>query len=51
MEGTPKIEATGKSYLRFDRHKREHREKKQRKQASTMFKNVLDGMMGVDLRA
>jgi hypothetical protein len=50
MEGTPKIAATGKSYLIFDRHKREHREKKQRKQAGVMFKNVLDGVMGVDLR-
>jgi len=49
MEGTPKITATGKSYLRFDRHKREHREKKQRKQAGAAFKNVLDGAMGVDV--
>jgi len=49
MESTLKIAATGKSYLRFDRHKREHREKKQRKQAGAAFKNVLDGMMGVDL--
>lgn len=41
---------TGQSYKRFDRHKREHRQKKQRQRGGKEFRNVLDGVMGVDLR-
>jgi hypothetical protein len=51
MGNVSPITNTGKSYLRFDRHKREHREKKQRKQAGVAFKNVLYGTMKVDLNA
>lgn len=43
------ITNTGKSYLRFGRHKREHKQKKQRRKGEE-FRNILDGAMGVDLR-
>lgn len=50
METVSPITNTGKSYLRFDRHKHEHKQKKQRRNGNE-FKNILDGAMGVDLRA
>ena len=48
MTGTPKIQSTGRSYLRFDRRKQEHSRKK-RDRNGREFKNILDGIMGVNL--
>jgi hypothetical protein len=49
MTGTPKIQSTGQSYLRFYRRKQEHSRKK-RDRKGREFKSILDGAMGVDLR-